>query len=108
MEVRFYKDSKGTVYGFQVSGHSDYSPEGNDVLCSAVSALTITTVNAIETFTDDPVRIEAVNEEEGFLHFELKSVSEKSKLLLDSLILGIKDIERSYDRYLSVIEEEQK
>ena len=107
MEVRFYKDREGTVRGFQVSGHSELSPEGNDVLCSAVSALTITAVNAIETFTKDPVRIEAVNEEEGFLHFELESVSKESKLLLDSLMLGLRDIQKSYDRYLSVIEEEQ-
>jgi uncharacterized protein YsxB (DUF464 family) len=107
MEVKIYKDSEGTVYGFQVSGHSELSPEGNDVLCSAVSALTITTVNAIETVTKDPVDVEAVNEEEGFLHFRLKSVSKESKLLLDSLVLGLQDIERSYDRYISVRFEEE-
>ena len=106
MEVRFYKDRKGTVYGFQVSGHSEFAPDGNDILCSAVSALTITAVNAIETFTKDPVDTEAMNEEEGFLHFTLKKVSKESKLLLDALMLGLKDIEKSYERYLSVIVEE--
>lgn len=108
MEVRIYKDSKGTIHGFQVSGHSELGPAGSDVLCSAVSALTITTVNAIETFTKDPVDVEAVNEAEGFLHFRLKKVSKESKLLLDALVLGLKDVQRSYDRYLSIIEEEVK
>lgn len=107
MEVTIYKDSEGRVKGFQVSGHSMLSPEGNDVLCSAVSALTINTVNSIETFTDDPVEIEAQNEEEGFLHFRLKSVSKESELLLDSLVLGLQDIQKSYDRFLSIRFEEE-
>ena len=107
MEVTFYKDSNGTVKGFQISGHSEYGPAGQDILCSAVSALSENTVNAIETFTKDPVDAEAVNEEEGFLYFRLKTVSKESKLLLDSLVLGITNIQRSYDRFISIRFEEE-
>ncbi|MBR5738478.1 MAG: ribosomal-processing cysteine protease Prp, partial [Lachnospiraceae bacterium] len=32
MEVTFYKDSNGTVKGFQISGHSEYGPAGQDIL----------------------------------------------------------------------------
>lgn len=106
MLVTFYRDSEGTVKGFQVSGHSGLGTRGNDILCSAVSVLTINTINSIETFTDDPVEVEAVNEQEGFLHFRLKTVSKESKLLLDSLVLGIQDVEKSYGRYLSTRFEE--
>jgi len=107
MEVTFYRDTEGTVRGFQVSGHSGYAESGKDILCSAVSALTLNTVNSIEAFTEDEVDALAVNEEEGFRHFRLKTVSEKSKLLLDSLVLGITEIEKSYSGYLKVCNEEE-
>ena len=107
MKVRFYKDSNGTVKGFQISGHSELGPEGHDILCSAVSALAENTVNSIETFTKDAVEIEAVNETEGFLHFRLKTVSDESKLLLDSLVLGLTNIQKSYGRLISIRFEEE-
>ena len=107
MLVTFYRDSEGTVKGFQVSGHSGLGTRGNDILCSAVSVLTINTINSIETFTNDPVEVEAVNEQEGFLHFRLKTVSKESKLLLDSLVLGLKEIEASYGTYIQIQYEEE-
>ena len=34
-------------------GHAGYAEEGQDIVCAAVSALIINTVNSLETFTDD-------------------------------------------------------
>ncbi|MBR4767728.1 MAG: ribosomal-processing cysteine protease Prp, partial [Lachnospiraceae bacterium] len=73
MEVIVYRDREKKVNGFQVSGHSGYGEAGNDILCSAVSALTINCVNSIETLTHDRPSIQAVNEEEGFLHYRLET-----------------------------------
>ena len=105
MQVTVYKDAEGT-YCFQVSGHSGYAESGSDIVCSAVSALTTNTVNSIETFTDDVVKTIAVNEEEGFLHYELETVSDASRLLLDSLVLGLESIEGSYGQFLKIRLEE--
>ncbi len=109
MEAVIYRDSSGQNYGVQVSGHSDLGPAGNDVLCSAVSALTINFVNSVEAFTKDKWKVLAVNEEEGFLHAELESVSDASRLLMNSLVLGLQEIEKSYSRYITIrFEEESK
>ena len=107
LKAAVYRDS-GTdrVIGFQISGHAGYAEEGEDIVCAAVSALAENTVNAIETFTDDEVDIEAVNEEEGFLHFRLKTVSKESGLLLDALVLGLQNIEQSYGQFVQIRFEE--
>ena len=107
MKVTVYQDSEGVISGFQVSGHSDYAKRHReDILCAAVSALTTNTVNSIEAFTDDQVRYQAVNEEEGFLHYELKEVSKESRLLLDSLVLGLKSTQESYSQFIQIRFEE--
>lgn len=38
----------GVYYGFREEGHADYSKLGDDILCSALSAMTMLIVNAIE------------------------------------------------------------
>ena len=46
-KVVFYK-SGGIFYGFEEQGHTGYGEEGNDVLCAALSAMTMLLINAIE------------------------------------------------------------
>ena len=107
LKATVYRDSRlDRVIGFQISGHANFAEEGSDIVCAAVSALAENTVNAIETFTDDEVEIEAVNEEEGFLHFRLKSAGKESGLLLDAFVLGLQNIERSYGQFVQIRFEE--
>ncbi len=46
-KVIFYR-SNGVYYGFEEQGHTGYGDAGNDVLCAALSAMTMLIVNAIE------------------------------------------------------------
>ena len=89
-----------------MSGHSDYAKDREDILCSAVSALALNTVNSIEAFTNDKVKCIAVNETEGFMHYELETVSKESLLLLDSLVLGLQNIRESYGQFIEIRFEE--
>ena len=45
--VVFYK-SNGFYYGFEEQGHTGYAESGDDILCSALSAMTMLIINAIE------------------------------------------------------------
>ena len=46
-KVVFFK-SNGVYYGFQEIGHTGFADAGNDILCSALSAMTMLIINAIE------------------------------------------------------------
>ena len=46
-KVTFYK-SEGVFYGFEETGHTGYGEAGDDVLCAALSAMTMLVINAIE------------------------------------------------------------
>lgn len=46
-KIIFYK-TDGVFYGFEEQGHTGYGEAGDDVLCSAISAMTMLIINAIE------------------------------------------------------------
>lgn len=46
-KVTFYK-SNGVYYAFEETGHTGYGESGDDVLCAALSAMTMLIINAIE------------------------------------------------------------
>ena len=95
------KKRKGSYLDFLSKGHAGYAEEGQDIVCAAVSALIITTVNSLETLTHDQI---SVKEKDGYVSFTFtESVSEGGTLLMDSLVLGLTEIEHSYSkRYLKV------
>ena len=45
--IIFYK-SNGFYYGFEEQGHTGYGEAGDDILCSALSSMTMLIINAIE------------------------------------------------------------
>ena len=46
-KITFYK-SNGAYYAFEETGHTGYGESGDDVLCAAISAMTMLIINAIE------------------------------------------------------------
>ena len=104
--IRFtvWKSKQNQYDGFEVTGHADYADAGEDIVCAAVSVLTINTVNSIEELTDDKISYN-VDEDTGLLSmsFDDKQISSESKLLVDSFILGIDSIRDSYgDTYIKI------
>ena len=45
--IIFYK-TDGFYYGFEEQGHTGYGESGDDVLCAALSSMTMLLINAIE------------------------------------------------------------
>ena len=45
--ITFYK-TNGIYYGFEEQGHTGFAESGDDILCSALSAMTMLIINTIE------------------------------------------------------------
>jgi hypothetical protein len=99
--------SDNSYKGFECTDHAGFNRKGKDIVCASISVLTINTVNSIEKFTDDVFDLDT-DEKKGYIRFSLKDVpSEKTKVLLDSMVLGLNDIASLYgDRYLHLEFEE--
>ncbi len=86
---------KGVPVGFRTHGHAGFAEEGTDIVCAAVSALTITAMNAIEALTGAAFTRE-MREEDGEISFWLTRRDEGSELLLRALRLGLSQIMEEY------------
>ncbi len=103
IQVDVYSDSDGCTTGVEVKGHAGYDEYGKDIVCAAVSVLTVNMANSVEKFTEDHFE-GSVDEKTGqFIFHFTDSISKESKLLMDSLILGITDIADTYgDKYIKI------
>jgi len=86
-----------------LEGHAGFADAGQDIVCAAVSVLVINTFNSIEKFTEDGFKAQAA-EDGGFLAMEFpEKPSDKAQLLIDSLLLGLDQIQKQYgDEYISL------
>lgn len=108
INVTVYKNEKDQCVGFKAAGHAGYSEEGQDIVCAAVSVLTINTVNAIEQFADDATSLVS-DESDGLIDFQLKgNPSSEAELLLSAMLLGLEEIaeDENYRKYMHLTYEE--
>ncbi len=106
--VTVYKNQAGAYRGFMCMGHAEYAKKGQpDVLCAAVSTLTIAVNNSLEALAGEKIH-STVNEETGFLKCDFESVlQEKAIFLMDFLVFSLEQLSREYGgRYLQVKFEE--
>lgn len=103
IRVMIVTDSSNQYKGFQITGHARYAESGFDIICSAVSALSLNAVNAIEKFTDDAFEAQQ-DDENGSLKFKFTDgCGRESRLLLDAMILGFENIQKAYgSQYINI------
>ena len=96
--VIFRKNSRGEYRELECSGHAGYGKHGSDIVCAALSALVINTLNSLEKFCGLPIELKA-DEARGFIACNFpEKMDEKAVLLLDSLAFGCVGIEKQYGR----------
>ncbi|MCR8644135.1 ribosomal-processing cysteine protease Prp [Paenibacillus sp. N1-5-1-14] len=96
------KDS--AITAFKVVGHADYDVRGKDIVCAAVSAITVGTVNAIEELTRVKLKAKVKS---GYMLVDIpqgidSQVAERVSLILDSMVVMLNTIEITYSKYINV------
>lgn len=104
INITIYENADQLITGFKVLGHAGYAKAGSDIVCSAVSAMVINTINSIEHFTSDTIKLNQ-DEEKGLIEFHVaEPISGNTNLLLSSLALGLSGIRDEYKgKYLDII-----
>jgi hypothetical protein len=103
-EVEIYRDAEGRITAFRSRGHAGYDVEGKDIVCAGVSALVQTAVLGLEEY----LRLEpSVEQEKGRLYCSLERdifLNREIDAILNTMVLGLKALEREYPQYLKVEE----
>ena len=80
----------------KIEGHAGYAPEGQDIVCAGVSALTQSLMLSLEKLTDDKIKYDV---SPGKVDVHYGNLSEKAKTLLDSFFIGIDAIIDEFPDY---------
>lgn len=83
-----------TENGIHMRGHANRRVNGQDIVCAAVSALTCNLINSLEILTDVKIRAET---DSGKTDIQWEKLSEGGKLLVDSWMLGMIEINKEYN-----------
>ena len=109
-KIVFYR-SNGIFWGFEEQGHTGYGDAGEDILCSALSAMTMLIINTIEVsyasdvdyeIDDDDTRI-VVSSKAALPEFE---EDERKRYAVSGLFMSyfyqLNDMTEEYYKFLEV------
>jgi len=102
-----YHDTHGKIKGFRVEGHAGYSAAGQDIVCSAVSAIVFTALGGL----DELAGFKNYTEQDGFIEcYVPDSLGETESYITDVILktmeIGLRQIEADYGEYIRIRYEE--
>ena len=108
VRVEFRRARDGGWRGFIASGHAGHAPEGQDIVCAAVTALAETSVLGLSGVAGLQL---AVARRKGYLRCDLPpdltpGERERAEVILATMALGLEDIAKDYPRSLRLTTKE--
>ncbi|ERI11507.1 ribosomal-processing cysteine protease Prp [Aneurinibacillus aneurinilyticus] len=103
--VQVKRRSDDTIEEITISGHAGSAEYGQDLVCAAVSAISLGCVNAVELLLN--VELPAKQGDSGFLHVQVpddyaSDLADKVQLLLEGMIASLYSVAVSHDKYVRI------
>ncbi len=96
IKITFYKSAEN-YRGFEISGHSGYGEEGDDIVCSAVSSASLLAANTITEI----VGVQAdITVDDGYLKFITADCSETVQTVYKGMALHLNALAEQYNEYI--------
>lgn len=100
--IEIYRNSGGSVTGYNITGHANTAPRGQDIVCAGVAALSQTAVLGLERHLKRGITLDISN---GKLRTELADMPDAlTDAILESMILGLTEIAKIYPQSVRLIE----
>ena len=88
----------------KISGHANSAPHGQDLVCAAVSAIGVGTLNALA----ESQNIHIINQE-GLIDIRvLNGLTNQETIILETMIIQLKTIQNSHAKFIKIIERKEK
>ncbi|HPJ00823.1 MAG TPA: ribosomal-processing cysteine protease Prp [Enterococcus sp.] len=103
----FKRNDSGRIVSYEITGHANAGEYGNDIVCAAVSALAISTVNGIEALAGIQPILEVNHEEGGYLYVEVPTGMTQEQMnivqiLIENLLLGLQAVQEENSEYIQI------
>jgi len=99
-EVTIYRNKADKYIGYEIDGHADFAKAGKDIVCAAISVLSINCANSIDEIAH--VKCD-VTQKDGYLKVTVRDFdNDKVQLFIESLKLGLSEIQKNYPKNLKL------
>lgn len=102
IRASFTVNSDHHITAFQMTGHADSGPYGQDIVCAAASALSISTINGLEKVVGTHPQVESDQQNGGFLQVTAIDLGHDAQILVQTFLNGLQDIAESYPKNIEV------
>ena len=93
-----YTLSADRITYLKVEGHADHGPYGHDLVCSAVSALTVGGLNNLQQANNYQLTVR-----EGYVEvIEKQTSGAHDPIVLETILTGLRSIEESYPAHIEI------
>ena len=107
IRVIINRDKQGFIWEFLIKGHAGYGKSGEDIVCAGISAVAYTAIGALAEMAG----VDDFIEREGYMKCTIpnninENLKQTVKIILEAMVIGLRQIENSYDKYVVVKEQE--
>jgi len=87
-----------------ILGHADYDDYGKDIVCAAVSSITLCSVEAIASFDINAIDIKESKDE---LELIINKEDNITKKLITNMLNCLKELEKKYPKNIKITDKEE-
>ncbi len=100
--IKIERNEKQAVTGFNVEGHAQTAPHGQDIVCAGVSALIQTSVFGLERYLKREITLQ-----QTAANFAVRLVDapdDRTQAILETMLLGLTEIAKLNPRNVRILE----
>jgi hypothetical protein len=95
------KKNSDQINKITIKGHCGYGVVGTDIVCSSISSIVITSLNAIIRFDEKSINYK---KDEGFIEVDVLKHNKEVDILLENMISLLKELELNYKKNINIKE----
>ncbi|UQS85310.1 ribosomal-processing cysteine protease Prp [Apilactobacillus apisilvae] len=103
----YHNNLNDHITSFKLTGHADSGEYGKDIVCAAVSVLSISTVNGLDSVAHLESKVKSNNSDGGFMQVTIPEAKNHdtdiaAQAILSSFENGISDVSKNYAKYIKL------
>jgi len=102
IKIEIVRNSDQAIVGFNVTGHANTAPHGQDIVCAGISALTQTAVLGIDRQLKRKVQVKVAS---GHLSMNLLDNPDAlTNAILETMLIGLTEIGNQNPKSVRILE----
>lgn len=101
------------IIGYRASGHSNYDVYGKDIVCSSISSVLQLTLMGLQETLKLKVKFKIEENKNSLMEVfiledDIKKYEKEISILMDTMYLFIKELQKIYPNFIKLVEKEEK